>query len=469
MFGAGLQRRLSGIADPRLLQAPYRARLLVLLFLVATLNFVDRAVLSATVDPIKQELGLSDGQVGLLQGLSFALLYSLLGIPVGRLAERYSRILIIAVSTAFFSLMTVLCGISTTFIALFLCRVGVGIGEAGFMSPTSSLVGDHYPASRRASALSIIMLGSPAGFLIGAILGGWIAQHFGWRTAFLAMGVPGLIVAALLMIVLTEPSRGLADGTRKQKAAPVPLAQAMKALFAKPAYRHLLVAGALSTFGMTAIGQFNFPFFLRVHHLTLSQTGMVAGITTAVSLSLGTLLGGFGADWASKFDLRWNAWLPAIGLIVGAVCYACGFMADTLPLSIAGLLLGGLALFFYYTPIYAMAQNMAEPQMRATAVAIFAMTFGLIGAGLGPTLLGVMSDRIAHGVFDGGSFTALCPGGRAAAGAAAALSQQCAEASAQGLRFALAGVTIVFVWASLHFVLAARTLRQDLFQVPAHD
>lgn len=459
-----LPGRLSGRADAALLGPTYRGRMLLVLLLICTLNFIDRAVLSAVVEPIKQELGLTDFQVGLLQGLSFALLYSMLGVPVGRLAERYSRLVIIAVSVAVFSLATLMCGFAGTFLVLFACRVGVGVGEAGFMSPTASLVSDHYPATRRASALSIIMLGSPLGYLIGAIAGGWIAQHHGWRIAFVAMGVPGLIMALVVLVALIEPVRGLAEGTPVTHDAPPSMGQAFRALFAKPAYRHILMAGALCTFGMTAIGQFSFLFYLRSHGLTLSQAGMAAGTTAALSLTIGTLLGGFGVDWANRYDPRWNAWGPAIGVFVGALCYCAGFLCENLVASLAGVTVGGLALFLYYTPTYAMAQNMAPPRMRATAVAIYAMTFGLIGAGLGPTFLGLASDRFAQASFGAGDFAALCPGGKAALNAAPSMAQACHHAAAHGLRFALASVTLAFLSGGVHFLLAARTLVADLHQ-----
>jgi len=471
MIGRLVSRHFTGRDDPALLAPRYRARLLIILLLVCTLNFVDRAVLSAVVEPIKQELGLTDFQVGLLQGLSFALLYSILGVPIGRLAERYSRLVIIAASVAFFSIMTLLCGFASSFLVLFLLRAGVGVGEAGFMSPTSSLVADHYPATRRASALSIVMLGSPLGYLIGAVLGGWIAQHYGWRTAFITMGIPGLIMAIIVLMALIEPVRGLADGTPATRNAPPPMKEAFRALLSKPAYRHVLIAGALCTFGMTAIGQFSFLFYLRSHGLSLSQAGFAAGMTAAVSLSIGTLVGGFGVDWGNKYDRRWNAWAPAGGIVLGSFFYAMGFLSEHLIPSIIGVTLGGLALFLYYTPTFAMAQNMAPPRMRATAVAIYAMVFGLIGAGLGPTFLGYASDRFADASFATsgiqGSFAALCPGGKAAIDAGPDLASACQHAAANGLRFALTSVTLAFLWAAVHFLLASRTLVRDLYTAPS--
>lgn len=425
----------------RLLSRRYRARFLGLLLAVCTLTFMDRAVLSAVAQPLKLDLGFSDFQLGLLQGLSFALLYATMGVPIGRLAEKHSRLLIIAISIAVFSVATLLCGLASGFLQLFILRMTVGVGEAGFMSPTSSLVADHYPASQRASALSIIMLGSPIGNAIGAIAGGWIADVWGWRTAFIAMGAPGLLIAGLLLFLLYEPPRGLAEGAPRQKQAPESFGLVLRTVFAKRAYRHLLAAATLATLGLVGIGQFQMLFFIRTHQLTLTEAGLVQGLSVFVSLSLGTMIGGFGSDWAAKRDRRWSLWVPAIGVTLAAFFYSFGFLNASLPVAIGALALGGMSLFLFYTPTYATAQNLVGPQMRATTVAIVAMCCGLVGSGIGPTWLGFASDRFARIV--GGP-----------------------DASAQGLRYALASLTIVFLWSAVHYLLAARSLRDDLYTVP---
>lgn len=419
----------------------YRGRFLALLLAVCTLTFMDRAVLSAVAQPLKIELGFSDFQLGLLQGLSFALLYATMGVPIGRLAERHSRLVILAVSITIFSVATLLCGLATGFLQLFLLRMTVGVGEAGFMSPTSSLVADHYPAQQRASALSIIMLGSPIGNAIGAMAGGWIADAWGWRTAFIAMGAPGIVIAALLLILLREPPRGLAEGAPRQKQAPESFGLVLRTVFAKRTYRHLLAAATLATLGLVGIGQFQMLFFIRAHQLSLTEAGVVQGLSVFVALSLGTVIGGFGSDWAARRDRRWSLWMPAIGVTLAAAFYAFGFLNASLPIAIGALLLGGMSLFLFYTPSYATAQNLVGPRMRATTVAILAMCCGLVGSGIGPTWLGFASDRIARMI--GGP-----------------------DASAQGLRYALASLTVVFLWSAVHYVLAARSLRHDLHKAP---
>jgi MFS family permease len=376
----------------------------------------------------------------MLQGLSFALLYATMGVPIGRLAERYKRILILAVAVTVFSVATFLCGLATGFLQLFLLRMTVGVGEAGFLSPTSSLVADHYPAEKRASAMSIIMLGSPFGNGFGSMAGGWIADVWGWRAAFIAMGLPGLILATLLLLLLREPSRGLADGAPPERRPPDPFGAVLRTVFSKPTYVHTLIGATIATFGLVGIGQFQMLFFVRSHGLSLTDAGIVQGLSVAVSLSLGTLIGGFGSDWAAKRDRRWSLWLPAIGVTLAAIFYAAGFLSRSLPVSIAMLVLGGMALLIFYTPTYAVAQNLVGPRMRATSVAIIAMCCGLVGSGLGPTWLGFASDWFARRI-----------GG--------------AAASAEGIRYALVSVTVVLLWSAVHYLLAARTLRRDLYRV----
>lgn len=427
-------------AHAYLLSRWYRARFLGLFLLVCTLTFMDRAVLSAVAQPMKLDLGFTDFQLGLLQGLSFALLYATMGVPIGRLAERHSRLIILAVSIAVFSIATLLCGLASGFLHLFLLRMTVGVGEAGFMSPTSSLVADHYPAQQRASALSVIMLGSPLGNAIGAIAGGWIADEWGWRVAFYVMGAPGILVAIALLLFLREPPRGLAEGTPTQKREPESFVTVLRTVFGKRAYVHTLIGGTLASFGLVAIGQFQMVFFIRTHQLSLTDAGLIQGVSIFIALGSGSLIGGFGSDFAAKRDRRWSLWMPAIGLCAAACFYAIGFLTTSLPLAIVALLFGGMSLMLYYTPTYATAQNLVGPRMRATSVAIIAMCAGLVGSGLGPTWLGFASDRFSKMLGAG------------------------AEASANGLRYALLTVTVAFLWSAIHYLLAARTLRSDLYK-----
>jgi predicted MFS family arabinose efflux permease len=444
-----------------LLSGAYRARFLTAMLAVSAFNFADRAVFSALGQAVKQDLSLSDTELGLLQGLSFALLYALAGVPIGRLAERANRVRIIAAAITAWSVMTAVCGAAMNFWQMMLARVGVGIGEAGFGPPSASLVSDHFGADRRASALAIIALGSPIGALMGAVGGGWIAGEFGWRAAFYALGAPGILVGIVVWLVLKEPPRGLADGAEPSEAPPS-LWRVLRLLLAKPAFVHVLIGGAIAGLGLNAIGHFLAPFLGRVHHLDLRSAALWFGLVSAVSLSAGLLLGGLGTDRAARADARWPAWGAAIGLTAAAPLYFAGFQQAALAPALAFIFLGAIALLSHFGPTLGMIQNMAAPRTRASAAAIAGLVFAIVGVGLGPTLIGLLSDCFAQMHFPGGGFQDACPGGRAPEGAPDALAAACAEASAEGMRRAFSVIVFVFPWAALHYVLAARTLRRDL-------
>src|SRR3569833_102941 len=189
----------------------YRGWLLFALALTNALNIADRQRLGASAQAIKLDLGLTDAQMGLVQGLAFAIFYSVLALPIARLAEHVSRTKIISAAVAIFGVTVTLCSKANSFWQLLVCRIGVGIGDAGFAPPVGSLIGDHYGMTRRASAMSVIWLGAPVGVVLGATLGGWMAEHVSWRAAFVAVGAPGVIVAVLAFLTLREPSRGMSD------------------------------------------------------------------------------------------------------------------------------------------------------------------------------------------------------------------------------------------------------------------
>jgi MFS family permease len=439
----------------------YRARLLAVLMFANTLNFADRAILSAVAEPMRLDLGLSDVQIGLLQGLAFAITYSVVGIPVGWLAERKSRLKLLAGCVIFFSAATGLCGFATSFVQLFILRILVGVGEGSFMAPASSLLADHYPGNRRASALGIVMLGTPVGFFVGSLLGGFAAETLGWRATFQIMSIPGFFVALLLLFALKEPPRGLADNIAPRKSAPPRLWTVFRHLSGQPSFRHILAGAVLCTCAANAIGQFQFIFLVRTYGLTLSQAGALSGTISLVALGIGMVFGGSGSDHLERRDRRWYLWLPAIGVALAAMCYACGFALSSLWWTAGFLMMGGIFFATYFAPTYSLVQNIAGVHMRASAIAIFGVFTGLLGAGLGPTITGAVSDWTARKQFAMGSFDTVCRGGRAFS-SPEALDRACQAASAAGMRGALIVVCLLFVWAALHFLLAARTIQQAM-------
>jgi predicted MFS family arabinose efflux permease len=439
----------------------YRSWLLFVLLLTNALNLADRQGMAASAQAIKLDLGLSDAQMGLVQGLAFAIFYSVLALPIARLAEHVSRTRIISVSVAIFGVMVSLCGRANSFWQLLLCRVGVGVGDAGFMPPVGSLIGDHYGMERRASAMSLIWLGAPIGVVFGSMLGGWMAEHVSWRAAFVAVGAPGVIVAVLAFLTLREPPRGMSDPA-VAPGPPPSMLQVLKFLLSKPSVRHLLVGCALAAISMNGIGQFFGQFIVRNFHVGTAEAGRILALVAGGAMASGMLLGGFGVDWAGRYDKRWYVWGPALTLLLATPAFLIGFNQTTVVATVTILILGHIMLFVYWTPTLAMAQNMVGASMRASSSFVFNFVLGLVGIGFGPTIVGLLSDRFARGAFAMGDYAASCPKGRPAAGVADALMQSCASASAVGLRHALMAMSLLFVWASIHYFLASRTLRLDL-------
>lgn len=437
-----------------LLSAGYRRRFILILFLVCLFNLGDRAVFSVVVPAMRGELHLTDFQLGILQGFSFALLYGGLGIPVGRLAERASRTRIVACATGIWSLATILSGCATGFLSMMASRVAVGMGEAGFTAPTASLVADHFPPRRRASAMGLIMLGLPLGTLVGAIGGGFVAQHFGWRMAFFALGIPGVLVALLVHLALREPPRGLVEGQTPSPGPVPPFRDVLRHIRRSPVLRHVMLGGGLSAIGIQGVAQFMPLLFTRAFHLPIGAAATLFGLVSGSSLAVGMLLGALGTDRASYRDERWSAWGPAIAFAIAPVCYLLGFSQDSIPATAVFLVGGGIAAMIYYGPSIGMIQNLTPPPMRASTSAVFAMLMALVGTGIGPTFVGYASDRLAARAFAGDFAMACRPG--------AAVAEGCAQASLHGLRVAMMISVLSFAWAAVHYALAARRLREEL-------
>ncbi len=442
-----------------LLGTPYRRRFIVLLFLVCLFNLADRTVFSVMAPLMRVELHLTDSQIGILQGLSFALLYGGLGLPVGRLAERASRVRIIGIATAIWSVATVCSGLAVNYATLMLTRIGVGMGEAGFTAPTASLVADHFPPRRRASAMGLIMLGLPVGTIFGAVGGGLVGQNFGWRAAFYALGIPGLIVAVLALWLLREPPRGLADGATPKRVDPAtipPLGTVFRQLFGTPTLRHIIIGGALCSIGIQGVAQFMPFFFVRQFQMPIAQAASLFGLVSGGALAVGLLLGSFGTDRAALRNPRWPALGPAIALVFTCALFVFGFaQREVLPTVL--LLIGGcIGAMVHYGPTVAMIQNLSPLSMRSSAAAIFAMLYALVGTGIGPTFVGIASDLFAASAFDG-AYAATCVPGRTAPEAAAA----CAEAARIGMSRALMACMTAYAWAAIHYFLAVRSIAAD--------
>jgi predicted MFS family arabinose efflux permease len=455
------------VEERKLLSTSYRGLFVASMFFICCTNFADRAVFSVLAQAIKVDLKLTDFQIGILQGLSFAILYASLGIPFGRLSERRNRIKIVAVATAIWSVATMCCGVAQNFLQLMLARIGVGSGEAGFVPATSSLVADHFPAQRRTSAMSTVMLGTPVGTFLGSVVAGWAADAWTWRTAFYVLGLPGILSAIFIWLVLREPPRGLADNAPKSPAPPPRLGVFFGELVRRPAFRYVIIGGSLAGFGMTSISSWLAVFLARVHELGTRDAGALFGTISGASIAIGLIIGGFSSDWLAKRDRRWSAWIATLGLGLSPFVYFVAFYIEDQWAATLVLIAAAAVLLLFYGPTLGMIQNLLEPKMRATGVALFTTLYTLIGAGLGPTFVGFMSDRFTQAAFGAGDFKTLCPGGVAPPGSPAALVQACASASASGVQSALTAAVCVFFVAAIAYYMASRTLRQDLYVAPA--
>jgi MFS family permease len=375
-------------------------RVLAILLLAYVFNFIDRQIIGVLAVPIKAELALSDRQLGLMGGIAFALFYSGLAIPIAWLADRKSRVNIIAASVALWSAFTAACGFAQNFWQLFLARMGVGIGEAGGVAPSYALISDFYPRERRARALALFSLGIPIGSALGVFFGGWIASHLDWRSAFLIVGVAGLPAALLVKLFIPEPVRGGFDSADGRASDPAPpFAQVAAALARTPSFWLLsfgAASGSILGYGLI----FWLPsFFARSFHLELGEVGWFYGSIVLIGGVAGTWLGGWFGDRVGPGDPGAYARLPAFCFLAAAPCFAAGLFAPSLWLGWILFAVGQMLALAWLGPVIAAVQHIVPPNMRATASASFLFINNLIGIGFGIFFLGFMSDAMtqAHG------------------------------------------------------------------------
>jgi len=453
----------SGAARPA--SAPwkpgYRAYVLGVLVVLYTSNFIDRTILGTLGQPIKEDLRLSDAQLGVLGGLAFAILYSTLGLPIARLAERTKRVTVIAGALAVWSGMTALCAVAGNFWQLMAARIGVGIGEAGCIPPANSLLADYFPPEKRATAAGIFSLGIPLGALAGALIGGAAAQAWGWRAAFLLVGLPGLALALLVKATIREPVRGQFDPPGEETAPA--FSEVVRTLVRKKSFVHLAAGSAIASIAGYGISTFAVPFLMRGYSLSLLQASLVFGLIGAAAAAVGVGAGGFIADRAGRKDRRLYLAIPAVGFFLAAPLYMAAFLQQSLAALGALIVAPAILQYLYMGPVFATTANLVGPRSRATAAAILTMVINLIGLGLGPTLIGWASDLFAAHAYAGLSpYAAACPGGLPPAGAVGFAADGCRQASFLGLQRALVASAAVYLWAGVHLMLGARTLREDL-------
>lgn len=390
--------------------AGYRNYAMGLLLVIYILNFVDRQVINILAEPIKNELGLLDWQLGAMSGLAFAVFYTVLGLPIARYAEHGNRPRIIAVALALWSGFTALCGMAQNFVQLVLFRIGVGIGEAGCTPPAHSLITDYVPKEKRASALAFYSMGTPLGSLVGMGLGGVIADAYGWRWAFIVCGLPGIILAIIVAMTLVEPRvKRVLDDVKRVAAKGPSFSDALKVLTHKRTFWFIAFAAAIKAFIGYGHAPFTASFFLRNHAEDITRLaamfglqsqgflGLALGIVGGLAGAIGAFIGGQIADKYGAKDLRAYASVPAIAALLTMPVYVFAMTVDNAAVAIGTLAINALLGTLWYGPVYATAQSIAPAHMRATAAAIMLFIINLVGLGLGPLAVGILSDYLAIG------------------------------------------------------------------------
>jgi len=361
------------------------------LLAINTLNFYDRQVLGAVAEPVRQQLDLDDAQYGWLTP-AFVLLYAAAGVPLGRLADRGRRTRLLAGGVALWSVLTALSGLAWSFWSMFALRLGVGVGEAACAPAANSLLGDLFPRERRARALAVFMVGLPLGLALSSGVSGFVADRWGWRPAFLVAGLPGLALG-LACLLIPEPGRGAAEphpvGTGRRRGSPFRL------VLGGPTMRWLILSGALHNFNMYALGAFLAPFLQRYHRLTVQQAGWVSGAAYFCG-GVGLFLGGWACDRLVRRRVAGRLELTALssGAATACLVLALGQPPGAVGGFAAWLLAGCLFLYVYYSGVYATIQDVMEPALRGTAMAVYFAVMYLFAA-FGPVVTGSLSRSFA--------------------------------------------------------------------------
>lgn len=392
----------------------YRRLLLTLLAVIFAFSIADRAAFGLVLQDIKQAFQLSDTALGLLSGIAFALFYSTLGIPIARWADRGNRITIIGLTTCLWSLMVTLLGTARSFAELIIARIGVAVGEAGCVPPAFSLISDYFPRDERPRAISIYLLGTPLSFLIGYFAAGWISQVYGWRRMFALMGVPGLVLGIMAWVLLREPRvrRLLPPGGTNQERAQGVL-QLTKALWSNKTFRHLLAMQCINYFFGNGIVQWQPAFFIRSYALKTGSLGTWLALVYCVGGVVGTYGGGYLATRYAAANERLQLQVMAILNAIFGVVYALIYISTNLYISFGLMLLATIGGSLVQGPLWATIQTVTRDNMKATSTAVVYLFANLIGMGLGPLAVGIISDSLRPWAGNDSlryALVAMCPG-----------------------------------------------------------
>ncbi|MED6342539.1 MAG: MFS transporter [Pseudomonadota bacterium] len=407
-----------------------------LLTVVYTFNFIDRQLLSILQESIKADLLLSDQQLGLLTGIAFAMFYVTAGIPIARWADRGHRRNIVALAIGVWSFMTAISGLVQNYVQLLLARMGVGVGEAGGSPPAHSIISDIFPPERRASALAFYSMGVNIGILFGFLAGGWLNEIFDWRTAFFVVGAPGLIIALIVRYTLREPIRGLSE-QRQVETQTVPFSNVLNLLMSRPAFKHMAFGAALKAFAGYSTSSWTASFMIRSHGMSTGELGTWLAMIMGFGGAVGVFAGGVIAERLARKDVRWYMWLPALTGLICVPFMVANYMVAGAYTALIVSIIPGILFNVYLGNTLAMTHGLVGLRRRALASAILFFILNLIGLGLGPWVIGLLSDLLAP-----------------------TLGQE-------SLRHAMLYLLpAMMTWSVVHFYLASRTLKEDLANAP---
>jgi predicted MFS family arabinose efflux permease len=418
-------------ASPHELSTPYKIYALGLLVLVYISNYADRILLGILLPAIKAEFGLTDTELGFLHGTSFAIFYATLGVPIAIYADRGNRKVVIVAATATWSLMTALCGTAQSYWQLVAARIGVGVGEAGSNPPSHSIISDLFTLKYRGTALAIFSQGVSLGIVVGLYGGAQIAEAYGWRVAFYALGLPGLAIALLVLLTLVEPKRGASDG-HSFSGAPPSFVSTLRFIFTQPSLLHILAGSTLATL-VGYSGVLWWPsFIMRSHGLSPADMSAFLALVFGLGSGFGIFLGGYLSDYFGRRDVRLMPRVVSIAIIAGFPFGLALYLVDESALVFLLIGIPAAAGGMYLGPTIAMVQSLVAVRMRTVASALFLFIINLIGMGLGSLLIGGLSDGLKPQYGD------------------------------DALRYALLAVTVFNLWAVFHYWRAGRFIEADL-------
>lgn len=410
----------------------YRCYALSTLTAVYTLNLVDRVLMMLLLQPIKQDLHLSDTQLGFLTGIAFALFYATVGLPIARRADHGNRVTIASVAIGLWGLTVMACLFVTNYVQLVFARILAAVGEAGCKPPTYSLVGDYFPEPiERTRAMAIYWMGSPLSALISFIAGGWLNELYGWRVAFFVMGIPGLILAVLVKWTIVEPR--MQAGSERCEARPSPPMRVVLAtLWSQRSFRHLCIALILLYTLSMGLAPWYAAFMMRSHGMGTAELGVWLGLIFSVAGIVGTLLGGYAASSWFADNERGQMRMCAATVALLVPCFVAFLTLPHKHQALMALIPLMISFHIFLAPIYALMQRLVSDEMRATTLAVVMLLANLVGMGIGPQMVGILSDLLI------------------------------ATLGSDSLRYAMLVMSFVALWSAYHFWRVGRTVEEDL-------